>query len=449
MKNNLIRILFLSLAGVALFGCATLTPVADFKTQKIDTAGYEQKVANVMIVYDASSSMDEGYNGHKKHDIAMAVVKHLNQTIPAELKLKSGIRTFGHDPNVSNQMTVLFLPVKDHSESGFEAARLKFDDAGGTSPMGHALQAVAADLEPLQGKTALIVISDGESMGDTPLEAAREIKRAFGDRVCLYAILVGDHPDGVALMQAIAAIDQCGEFKKAESLLNGQAMTAFAQQVLLGDRLDRDGDGVTDDVDQCPNTPAKVAVDKRGCPLDADGDGVPDYKDRCAGTPPGVGVDMYGCALDADGDGVADYKDKCPDTPRGIVVDQTGCAPIVQSAIVTSAGTLIFKDVQFDSGKWSLKSSSFPILDQIADTLKQAPDLKIEIQGHTDSQGNRAYNLDLSEKRAESVRAYLIKAGVPATRLTAKGFGPDQPITTNATSEGRAENRRVEFKPLR
>jgi OOP family OmpA-OmpF porin len=449
MKNKLIRILFVSLAGMALFGCATLTPVADFETRKIDTTGYDQKVANLVIVYDASSSMDEGYKGHKKHDIAMAIVKHFNQTIPADLDLKSGIRTFGHDPNVSSQTTVLFLPVNDHSESGFEAARLKFDDAGGTSPMDHALNAVAADLEPLQGKTALIVISDGESMGAAPLEAAKNLKQAFGDRVCLYTILVGDDAEGVALMQAMAAIDQCGAFKNADSLLNGQAMAAFAQQVLLGDRLDSDGDGVTDDADQCPDTPANVAVDPRGCPLDTDGDGVPDYQDRCAGTPAGVRVDMYGCALDTDGDGVPDDKDKCPNTPKGIVVDQTGCAPLVQSAIVTSAGTLIFKDVQFDSGKWSLKSSSYPILNEIADTLKQAPDLKVEIQGHTDSQGSRAYNLDLSKKRAESVRTYLINGGVPASRLTAKGFGPDQPITTNATSQGRAENRRVEFKPLR
>ncbi len=450
MKNNLIRMLFLSLAGVALVGCAALTPVADFETQKIDTAGREQKVANLMLVYDASSSMDEGYNGHTKHDIGMAVVKHLNQTVPVDLDLRSGIRTFGHDPDVSTQATVLFLPMAKHSETDFEAARLRFNDAGGTSPMELALKAVAAeDLESLQGKTALIVISDGKSMGAAPLEAAREIKQAFGDRVCIYTVVVGDDRQGIKLMQKIAALSQCGGFKNADSLLNGQTMAAFAQQVLVGDRLDSDGDGVADVKDQCPKTPANVAVDKQGCPLDADGDGVPDYKDRCAGTPAGVSVDMYGCALDSDGDGVPDYKDKCPDTPKGVVVDQTGCAPIVQSAIVTSAGTYIFKDVQFDTGKWSLKSSSFPILDQLADTLKQAPDLKVEIQGHTDSQGNRAYNRDLSEKRAESVRVYLIKAGVPASRLTAKGFGPDLPLTTNATSAGRAQNRRVEFKPLR
>jgi OOP family OmpA-OmpF porin len=449
MKINLTPVFVLLFTGVVLAGCATLTPVADFETQKIDTTGYEQKVANVLIVYDASSSMDEGYNGHKKHDIAMAVVKHLNQTIPEDLDLKSGVRTFGHDPKVSSELTTIFLPVADHTQARLEAARLKFDDAGGTSPMAHALNAAAADITPLEGKTALIVISDADSMGKAPLEAAAALKKEFGDKVCVYTILVGDDPEGTKLMQAMAAIDQCGAFKTADSLLNGPAMAAFTQQVLLGERLDSDGDGVTDDLDQCPGTPANVTVDNRGCPLDTDGDGVPDYKDQCPGTPAGVKVDMNGCALDTDGDGVPDYKDKCPDTPKGIVVDQTGCAPIVQSAIVTSTGTLIFEDVQFDSGKWSLKSTSYPILDQIADTLKQAPDLKVEIQGHTDSQGSRAYNLDLSEKRAEAVRAYLIKAGVPSTRLTAKGFGPDQPLTTNATREGRAQNRRVEFKPLR
>jgi OOP family OmpA-OmpF porin len=449
MYRNVFRLALCLLAAVVWTGCAARQPVADFKTDKIEAAGYEQKVANFMIVYDASSSMDEDYQGYKKHDIAMAIVKHLNQTIPADLKLKSAIRTFGHDPNVSTLMTVLMRPFADHNEARFEEARQKFDDAGGTSPMDQALKAAAADLAPLDGKTALIIISDGEDMAAEPLAAARELKGALGDRVCIYTILVGDAPEGVALMQQIAAISQCGAFKNADTLLNGQAMAGFARQVFLGERLDSDGDGVADETDRCPHTPANVAVDQQGCPLDTDGDGVPDYKDRCAGTPPGVGVDTAGCPVDADGDGVPDYKDKCPNTAKGIVVDQSGCAPVVQSAIVTSAGTYIFKDVQFDSGKWSLKPTSYPVLNQIADTLKQAPDLKIEIQGHTDNQGQRAYNIDLSKKRADAVRAYLIQAGVPADRLTTKGFGPDLPLTSNASSAGRAENRRVEFKPLR
>jgi OOP family OmpA-OmpF porin len=450
MLRHLMRIHFFALVSVALIGCATSQPVPDFKTQKIDAAGYKQKADNFMIVYDASSSMNEDYNGHKKHAVAMAVLTHLNQSIPANLTLKSAIRTFGHAPGVSSQMTELFLPLTDYSATRFEETRLKFDHAGGTSPMDQALKAVVADLGPAHGKTALIVISDGEDMGPATLAAAREIKKAYGDRVCIYAVLVGDASDGIELMQNLAAIDQCGDFIRADSLLSEPAMAAFARQVFLGDRQDRDGDGVPDDVDQCPETPANVAVDQRGCPFDTDGDGVPDYKDRCAGTPAGVSVDMYGCPSDADGDGVPDYKDKCPNTPRGVVVDQSGCAPLIpSSAIVTSAGTYIFKDVQFDSGKWSLKPSSFPVLDQIAATLKEAADLKVEIQGHTDNRGKHAYNLDLSQKRADAVRVYLIKAGVPAARLTSKGFGPDQPMASNATMAGRAENRRVEFKPLR
>jgi len=89
--------------------------------------------------------------------------------------------------------------------------------------------------------------------------------------------------------------------------------------------LDADGDGVADDLDECPDTPSGVEVDAKGCPLDADGDGVPDYLDECPDTPSGVEVDAKGCPLDADGDGVPDYLDKCPDTPAGIVVDAEGC----------------------------------------------------------------------------------------------------------------------------
>lgn len=153
---------------------------------------------------------------------------------------------------------------------------------------------------------------------------------------------------------------------------------------------------------------------------------------------------------DSDGDGVSDGYDRCPDTPLGTEVDGKGC-PIpkaTKSALVTSAGTWLYKDIQFETNRWTLKASSNQVLDEIADNLNANANLRVEVQGHSDSSGKRDYNISLSLKRAQTVQSYLIQKGVPIQRITAKGFGPDRPIDTNATAAGRANNRRVELKPL-
>jgi outer membrane protein OmpA-like peptidoglycan-associated protein/outer membrane protein W len=202
--------------------------------------------------------------------------------------------------------------------------------------------------------------------------------------------------------------------------------------------VDSDGDGVPDTIDQCPNTPHGVAVDAKGCPLDTDGDGVPDYLDKCPNTPPGVKVDAQGCPLDTDGDGVPDYLDKCPGTPPGLKVDANGC----------EIEELVLRGVNFETASAKLTSDSAAVLDGVVAILNMRPNARAEIHGYTDSVGKDAYNQKLSERRAQSVIAYLVDHGIPASGLTARGFGKADPIATNATAEGRAQNRRVtvEFK---
>ena len=199
---------------------------------------------------------------------------------------------------------------------------------------------------------------------------------------------------------------------------------------------DTDGDGVTDDKDKCPNTPGGVKVDDTGCPIDSDGDGVADYLDKCPNTPAGAAVDTNGCPLDSDGDGIADYLDKCPNTAKGTRVDNSGC-PL--KAIIELRG------VTFANNSANLKADSTAILDEMAITLKRYPELKVEVAGHTDSSGASEYNAKLSQRRADAVRKYLISKGVNADNLTAKGYGEDKPVASNATREGRARNRRVEL----
>lgn len=211
---------------------------------------------------------------------------------------------------------------------------------------------------------------------------------------------------------------------------------------------DEDADGVPDTLDSCPNTPMRVVVDAAGCPVDKDKDGVPDYLDQCFGTEAGVVVDAKGCAMDTDDDGVLDHRDRCPGTPRGMKVNETGC-PLTkptESAEITADGTWLYKGIQFESNRWTLKPGSYAVMDEIAEGLKIDPTLYVEIQGHSDSRGNRQYNISLSLKRAQAVRNYLIHKGISKERITAKGYGPDRPIDTNETAAGRSNNRRVELK---
>jgi len=229
--------------------------------------------------------------------------------------------------------------------------------------------------------------------------------------------------------------------------------------------VDTDGDGVTDDLDRCPSTPAGAPVDAAGCPKDTDGDGVADYLDRCPRTPHGVAVDVHGCAKDSDGDGVTDHLDRCPNTPAGATVDAAGCPKDTdgdgvadfrdqcpntpRQATVDGRGCWVLHGVHFATSKADLTRGSAPVLDAVVRVLKANPNLRLEVQGHTDATGSLRFNRRLSEQRAKAVAAYFTAHGVDSGRLTAKGYGPSQPAATNDTAEGRAKNRRVELKPLR
>jgi OOP family OmpA-OmpF porin len=201
-----------------------------------------------------------------------------------------------------------------------------------------------------------------------------------------------------------------------------------------GCAVDSDNDGVADYLDKCPNTPKNVKVDSNGCPIDSDHDGVADYLDKCANTPKDVKVDSNGCAVDSDNDGVANYLDKCPNTPAGVVVDKTGCAV-----------TFNF-NVQFKKNSAKLNTRYMNKVVTFAEFLKQNPAYKAQIQGYTDSEGPKLYNIKLSEKRAKAVYNALIKLGISADRLSYKGFGPANPIADNSTKAGREANRRVVAK---
>jgi outer membrane protein OmpA-like peptidoglycan-associated protein len=239
---------------------------------------------------------------------------------------------------------------------------------------------------------------------------------------------------------------------------------------------DADGDGVSDGLDSCPATPSGATVDTTGCPLDADGDAVFDGLDRCPGTPPGVLVDQIGCpsdndgdgvlndvdacpatpvgtqvddrgcevAQDTDGDGIADPQDRCPNTAPGQNVDAVGC-PVLFMVEQGQRRPLVLQGVTFASGRSVLTEDSYATLDEVAASLLAHPEIRIEIAGHTDATGSQEVNTRLSLARARAVMMHLARRGVSPERMEARGYGPDRPIATNGTPEGRARNRRVEL----
>jgi len=221
----------------------------------------------------------------------------------------------------------------------------------------------------------------------------------------------------------------------------GMAMAAQSLAAQMDGRytIDSAKGMVKNSAKECWVTVGGVAgMGKCGDVVDSDADGVYGDKDQCPNTPAGVKVDVKGCALDSDGDGVPDYRDKCPDTRSGARVNSDGCEIISNVTI-----DLVNDEFDFDSAR--LKPAMKATLDDLADKVNASPgDESLEIIGHTDSVGTDAYNQWLSERRAAAVADYLAGRGVSSARMTTKGMGESQPIADNGTKEGRAKNRRVE-----
>ncbi len=183
----------------------------------------------------------------------------------------------------------------------------------------------------------------------------------------------------------------------------------------------------------CGNTAEPAAVAPPA--PDSDNDGVADTHDACPDTPTGTTVDSKGCTLDGDADGVVDDKDQCPNSAPGAKVNELGCV-----------NPLVLKGVNFHLNSAELTEQAKSILGPIADDYRDNHgDLNLLIGGHTDSQGTNAYNMDLSQRRAESVRRFMVAKGCDANKLTAVGHGEEKPIADNSNKEGRAKNRRVEI----
>ena len=292
-----------------------------------------------------------------------------------------------------------------------------------------------------------------------------------------------------------------GNDKVHDNIIKGTVGMEFD----FGKTKDSDMDGVSDNKDQCPNTPTGVAVDAKGCPIDTDGDGVPDYlddcptvkgltslkgcpdsegdgvadkDDKCPDTPKGWKVDAKGCPIDTDGDGVADAIDKCPDTPKGWKVDADGCpidtdkdgvpdaideCPTVPglkeykgcpkpepTAAEIEAKNMKVEPIYFDTNKATFTPAEKAKVDNLIKLLKENKDYKVKLVGHTDNTGSDNLNVNLSKNRASAVAKALTAAKIDKKRiLSTKGESKSSPVATNDTPEGRSKNRRTEVEVVK
>jgi len=226
-------------------------------------------------------------------------------------------------------------------------------------------------------------------------------------------------------------------------------MDGFEDEDGCPESQDTDGDGIDDLRDACVAEPedADQYLDQDGCPeLDNDVDSLLDPNDRCPIEPEDRDgfQDDDGCPdRDNDSDNILDINDRCPNEPGP--ESEQGCPRVYQDVQVTGSHIRIMQQIFFDFDSARIQPRSFPILNTVAQVLRDYPTITVEVQGHTDSRGEDDYNMRLSHARAESVRNYLIQQNIAANRLTFQGYGETRAIDSNRTSRGRANNRRVEF----
>jgi len=383
----LTRSLLTIVAFIFLFGCASKqTTIPSIDIKHFDAGNYTSKVDNFIILLDASSSMNHTFNQSTKFDIAKTLVYAMNGSLP-ELGQTAGLRSFGHAPDLSKEQTVLFYGMEKYSTKNLDMGCDKITKAGAFTPGGAAIDAAGNDLDGLSGNmNAVIIISDGEDKASEVLPAAQKLKEKYGSAICFYPILVGDSKDGAALLQKVADIGGCGFYSTADELMTYAGMGDFVEMVFLNEK-------------SAPVPKAPVVSIKK----------------------------------DSDNDGVYDEDDKCPGTPTGAAVNAVGCWEL--------------GNVLFDFDKSVIKSMAYPLLDDVVAIMKKNPALNVQLNGHCDNVGTPEYNMDLSLRRANAARDYIVGKGISSKRLETQGFGFTKPIALNGTDSGRAMNRRVELDP--
>lgn len=408
--NHFVTSLLLLFLVFILSGCAGIstrsTPDLSCTTVDINamlnSGDYQRKADNFIIIEDTTNSMnkkvDKTSNSPSRLTISKGLIRCLNNTLPEDFDVKSGMRIFGFHTSEKG----LVYGMSQYSKIALEEAVHSIKGTWGRTDLSDGINDATNDLQQVTGRNAVIIFSDGSKSKEIdPVAAAAAMKDTFGKNVCIYTVHLGDDPDGKMILEQIAYQGRCGFATEANNLYSRPLADCDVVNV---------GKGMGDFV-------ASVFLEKYVPPP----------------PPPPPKPD-----LDSDGDGVLDSRDKCPDTPKGIKVDKDGC-PIPLEEKVTI--TLL---VEFDFDKDEVKFPYHEDIEKVAALLKAYPKTNAELEGHTDSIGTEEYNMGLSRRRAESVKKYLIeKFDIDGARISTIGYGESMPADTNETEEGRQNNRRV------
>ena len=400
----LISVFFLSVSlaySSCLSGSTKISPELSCTTIDINvmlqSGDYQRKVDNFIIIEDATSSMKENADNSStsKLTISKGLIRCLNNSLPEDFKVNAGMRIFGSHSSENG----LVYGMSRYSKTGLEEGVQAVKETGNKTDLAAAINDASNDLKQVSGKTSIIIFSDGGTSKDVDtVAAAAAMKKMYGESICIYTVLLGDDPDGKLIMEQIATQGRCGFATPANHLYMRPLTDCDTVNI---------GKGMGDFV-------ARVFLEKYQAPPPPKPD------------------------LDSDGDGVLDSRDKCPDTPKGIKVDKDGC-PIPLKEKVTI--TLL---IEFDFDDDAVKSIYQTDIEEVANLLKAYPKTDAELDGHTDSIGSEEYNMDLSKRRAESVKNYIVETfGIDAARISTVSYGESQPVATNETAAGRQSNRRV------
>jgi OOP family OmpA-OmpF porin len=341
----------------------------------IEYGKYMTETQNVYVILDASSSMDQDFNKEQsKFMVSKIVTDRINKALPDDMKF-SVLRTYGHSLRQSWSATDLIYKAEVHDKTEFSIALEGVKYAGGPSPLPAALKAVEKDIENVEGKIAILLISDGVQL-DKGLREVTSIKSKYGDKVCFYTVFIdggwkSEAMRGKSFMEHVARLGRCGFAVDVDKMdLNEFVKTVFLKRI-----PDSDGDGILDPFDDCKDTPTEAKVNAKGC--------------------------------------------------------------------------WVLSHVLFDFDKYEIKEQYYAVLDEIARVMKANPDVNLRIDGHTDDIGMHDYNTKLSLKRAEEASKELIGMGIDKDRIDVYGYSFLCPTDSNATAEGRQNNRRVEMNPSR
>ena len=395
---------------------------------------------------------------------------------------KGKVGGIAHEIYISRYLSPSF-DLRINSNGGYESGGIDFQDAYLNFRYklynGYLLKEDAAVQPYIYGGGGMMWDNDANGLS---WNVGAGLKIPLGINTSLF--IEGGYTNGIEGTRA-ATVPNYTQVTTVDDMIKLTTIVEFA----IGKAKDEDIDGVPDKKDNCPGTPPGVAVDENGCPFDRDGDGIPDYKDDCPDKPgstkfngcPDTDADgipdkdddcpniaglakFKGCP-DSDEDGVPDTKDKCPNTAKGCAVDANGC-PLdsdgdgvidCEDKCPNEAGTrenngcpdwqdIIVPTIYFDLNKADLRPEGIAELDKLVQTLVASKEFNIVVGGHACNIGSDKYNMELSEKRAQSVIKYLLSKGINNAYIGSHNYGESKPAVPNTSEENRKKNRRVEWE---